>query len=153
MSRTLIRAAHAAAGGLAFALVAAFFLSTVAVEVLGGAEAVAAVKTFIAWGLLALVPCLALAGASGLRLTGGRPAGLAAVKARRMAFAAANGLAVLVPAALFLAWKAAAGVFDAAFAAVQAAELAAGLANLVLLGLNLRDGLAMARARRARAAG
>ena len=52
-----------------------------------------------------------------------------------------NGVCVLVPCALFLAWKARAGAFDAPFVAVQALELAAGFANLVLIGLNMRDGL------------
>ncbi|CRI66833.1 conserved exported hypothetical protein [Thiocapsa sp. KS1] len=61
-------------------------------------------------------------------------------KRRRMAFIAANGLLVLVPSALFLSFKAQAGEFDGAFFGVQALELIAGAVNLVLLGLNLRDG-------------
>jgi hypothetical protein len=35
------------------------------------------------------------------------------------------------------------GEFDTAFYAVQALELAAGAANITLLGLNMRDGLRM----------
>ena len=53
----------------------------------------------------------------------------------------ANGILVLIPAALFLAFKARAADFDAAFYAVQALELTAGATNIVLLGLNMRDGL------------
>lgn len=60
-----------------------------------------------------------------------------------MPFIAANGLLILVPSALFLASKASAGTTDASFYAVQAVELTAGAVNLVLLGLNLRDGLKM----------
>ncbi len=56
---------------------------------------------------------------------------------------AANGVLVLVPAALFLAAKARAGEFDAGFYAVQAVELAAGAVNIALLGLNMRDGMRM----------
>ena len=36
-----------------------------------------------------------------------------------------------------------AGEFDTAFYAVQALELAAGATNIMLLGLNMRDGLKM----------
>ena len=60
-----------------------------------------------------------------------------------MRIIAANGLLVLAPSALFLAWKAGSGEFDAAFIVVQAIELVAGSANLALMGLNIRDGLRM----------
>lgn len=56
---------------------------------------------------------------------------------------AANGILVLVPAALFLASKARAAEFDAAFYGVQALELIAGAVNIILLGLNMRDGFKM----------
>jgi hypothetical protein len=64
-------------------------------------------------------------------------------KIKRMPLIAANGLVVLIPAALFLAFKARAAEFDTVFYAVQALELVAGAANITLLGLNLRDGLRM----------
>lgn len=64
-------------------------------------------------------------------------------KRRRMPFIALNGLLVLVPCALFLHAKAASGEFGSVFALVQAIELVAGAANLVLMGLNLRDGRAL----------
>jgi hypothetical protein len=50
---------------------------------------------------------------------------------------------VLVPSALFLAYKARAGAFDASFYAVQVLELVAGATNITLLSLNMRDGLTM----------
>jgi hypothetical protein len=56
---------------------------------------------------------------------------------------AANGLLILIPAALFLASKARHGEFDTAFYSVQAIELIAGAANIMLLALNMRDGLRM----------
>ena len=59
------------------------------------------------------------------------------------AFIAANGILILLPAAFFLAGRAAAGQFDATFYGVQALELAAGAINLSLMGLNIRDGFAM----------
>jgi hypothetical protein len=62
-----------------------------------------------------------------------------------MRLIAGNGVLVLVPAVLFLAWKAAQSEFDAAFIIVQVVEFAAGSFNLVLMGLNIRDGLRMTR--------
>ena len=69
--------------------------------------------------------------------------GLVGTKLKRMPIIAANGLLVLIPSALFLAAKAGAGEFDTAFYAVQAIELIAGAVNLVLLSMNMRDGLKM----------
>ena len=62
-----------------------------------------------------------------------------------MRLIAANGILILVPSVLFLAWKAGHGEFDAAFIAVQSVEFVAGSANLVLMGLNIRDGLRLTR--------
>ncbi|MEV5574324.1 hypothetical protein AB0L06_30180 [Spirillospora sp. NPDC052269] len=58
-----------------------------------------------------------------------------------MPFIAANGLLILVPAALYLDRLASRGGFGTLFYAVQALELTAGAANLTLMSLNLRDGL------------
>ena len=54
---------------------------------------------------------------------------------------AANGILVLVPSALWLHHLASRGEWGSSFYAAQAVELAAGLTNLVLMGLNIRDGL------------
>ena len=134
---------HPVAGAIALLTIASFWFSTLISELSGSMEAVVAVKTAIPWGFLLLIPALAAAGGTGVSLAGGRAKGLAATKLRRMPVIAANGLLILVPSALFLAWKASAGEFDAAFYGVQAIELVAGAANLVLLGLNMRDGLRM----------
>jgi hypothetical protein len=82
-------------------------------------------------------------GVSGYAVVGRPTRGPLLVKFRRMQLVAANGILVLVPAALLLAWKAGQGVFDSAFVAVQVAEFVAGSTNLVLMGLNIRDGLRM----------
>jgi hypothetical protein len=76
-------------------------------------------------------------------LARGRKGGLVAKKTKRMRFIAINGIAILIPCALFLAVKARAGVFDTAFYSVQILELIAGAANLTFLALNMRDGLKM----------
>ena len=120
--------------------ISAFWLSTVASELSGSVDAIIAVKRAIPWGFLLLIPMLAATGGSGFALAKGRKAGLIGTKIKRMRFIAANGVLVLIPAALFLAFKATAGEFDLAFYAVQAIELIAGATNLTLLGLNMRDG-------------
>ena len=148
MSRFLIAKSHLVAGVLAFFLVATFWTSTVLSELFGSPEVVATVKGSILWGMLVLVPAIAVAGASGFRLGGRSRAPIVAAKRRRMPFIALNGIVVLVPAAFFLAARARSGQFDAAFYAVQMLELAAGAANLTLMGLNIRDGFAMTRRRR-----
>jgi hypothetical protein len=58
-----------------------------------------------------------------------------------MRLIAGNGILILVPSVLFLAWKAAQDELDTAFVMVQIVEFTAGSINLALMGLNIRDGL------------
>jgi hypothetical protein len=134
---------HPVAGALALVTIAIFWLSTALTELFASQAAIIAVKTAIPWGFLLLIPALAAAGGSGFALAKGRRAGLVGAKIKRMPLIAANGILVLIPAALFLASKARGAEFDASFYAVQALELVAGAANITLLGLNMRDGLRM----------
>ena len=78
-----------------------------------------------------------------IALAKGRRVGLVGAKVKRMPIIAANGILILVPAALFLAFKASHDEFDSIFYTVQALELVAGTTNISLLGLNMRDGLKM----------
>jgi hypothetical protein len=55
---------------------------------------------------------------------------------------------ILVPAALFLNFKAQAATFDNVFYTVQVLELLVGAINLTLIGLNIRDGMALFRKKR-----
>lgn len=135
------RLIHPVAGGVALTTIVVFWTATLLSEALGPPAAVVAVKTAIPWGFLVLIPAMAAAGGSGMLLARSRRGPLVAAKQCRMRLAALNGLLVLVPSALFLAARARAGTFDAAFYAVQALELAAGAVNMALLGRSLRDGL------------
>lgn len=113
---------------------------------LGGDEvAIAAVKLRILWGLAVLIPAIALAGASGFKLGGKSPHPVVAAKRWRMPFIALNGIAVLIPCAILLQQRAAAGQFDQIFTVVQAVELIAGAINLTLIGLSIRDGFRLTR--------
>ena len=112
-------------------------------ELFASETTVTVVKTAIPWGFLVLIPALMAAGGTGFALAGKRRGGIINTKIRRMPLIAANGILILIPSALFLASKASAGEFDTGFYAAQALELAAGAANIALLGLNMRDGLKM----------
>ena len=148
MKRTL----HPIAGGIAILVIATFWLSTVISELSGSERFIILVKTLIPWGFILLIPALAVAGGTGFAVADRRPSGgsggLALQKRRRMPVIAANGLLILIPSALFLAARAQAGHFDAAFYAVQAVELAAGAVNLWLLVKNAVDGRKMTAGRR-----
>ncbi|MEM9495713.1 MAG: hypothetical protein AAGA09_06885 [Pseudomonadota bacterium] len=144
----MLKRMHAVAGVVGFLLIAVFWTSTVWVELAGAEAAIAAVKSAIRSAMIVLVPTLALVGVTGMRLGRKRRDAPALAKKRRMPIITLNGLLVLVPAAFFLAAKAEAGEFDRLFYGVQTLELIAGAVNLVLIGLNVRDGVAMARTRR-----
>ncbi|CUJ78227.1 MULTISPECIES: hypothetical protein [Achromobacter] len=139
---------HAAAALLTLLFLAAFWISTVASELFLAASAVAQVKLAIAYALLGFVPVMMLTAASGFLMGGKGRHPLLLAKRKRMPFIAANGLLILVPAAVFLALRAQAGLLDGVFYGVQVLELAAGAANLALIGLNIRDGLRLGRLRR-----
>ncbi|MEW9805507.1 hypothetical protein ABUE31_05860 [Mesorhizobium sp. ZMM04-5] len=137
--------AHAVAGALALLTICIFWCATAATELFGDAAAIASVKKCIVAGMLVLIPAMAVAGALGLSLGRGWRSPAVERKKRRMKIAAANGILILIPSAVFLAGRAEAGAFDAAFATVQALELIAGAVNITLLSLNMRDGLALRR--------
>ena len=104
-------------------------------------DRLATVRKWIAYGLLVLVPALVATGITGAQLARNHRGRLVEDKLRRMRVVAANGVLVLLPAALWLASRAQAGDTEGLFRVVQLVELAFGAANLRLLLLNLRDGM------------
>jgi len=133
---------HRSAATMAMLCIATFFLSTVWVELSGSDESIAMVKSLIVIpGLFLFIPCIAMTGGSGFLLSKGRSSGLIAEKKKRMSFIAANGIFILIPAAIFLEQSAASADFDTTFYIVQCIELLAGASNLLLMALNIRDGL------------
>ena len=138
--RATVARAHRVSSIVAFSAILLFWTSTVTVELLGSHDAIVFIKRAIAWGLILLVPAIATAGATGFRLGGRSKHRTITAKKRRMPVIALLGLLILVPSALFLAAKATTRDFDGAFVIVQGAELVAGAVNLMLMGLNMRDG-------------
>jgi hypothetical protein len=145
MEITMKTRIHAVSGALALLTILAFWTSTVASEVFGSPQRIATVKMAVIYGLAVLIPAMAAAGGSGFSLGAKWKSPVIARKKLRMKVIAATGILVLVPSAIFLAMKAGEGEFDTAFMVVQGIELIAGASNIVLLGLNMRDGLAMRR--------
>ena len=146
----LARRVHPIAGGLALLTMLVFWTSTVGVELVGDRDAVVAVKRAIMWGLLVLVPALAVTGGTGF-VRGGR-SGYAPIvaKKRRMQVVAPIGILVLVPCVLYLGLTASKSGLGTYFYPVQGVELVAGAVNLPLMSLNARDGLRLTGRFRAR---
>jgi hypothetical protein len=137
----MLKRVHPIAGVIGFLTILTFWLSTIASEMSGSRHVITEVKQAIPWGLLVLVPALAINGATGFRMAGGSHAPLIVRKKRRMPFIAGNGLLILVPVAICLDLLASRGEFGPVFYGVQTLELAAGAVNLTLMSLNIRDGL------------
>jgi len=137
----MLKRIHPFAGIVAFLTILTFWTSTAISELLLPTDAVIAVKHAIPWGLLILVPALAITGATGFRLAGASTDPRILRKKRRMPFIAGNGIVVLIPAALSLSALATRLESDGLFYSIQAIELIAGVINLALMSLNIRDGL------------
>lgn len=136
--------AHAITGTTAMLIITSFWISTLVSEIFLDYAAVAAVKHAIVYGLFLLVPFMAATGVSGFALGKTRKGSLLGQKKKRMAIIGTNGLLVMIPAAIFLNGKAAAGEFDVLFYAVQVMELSVGVVQLILMSMNFLDGLKLA---------
>jgi Na+/H+ antiporter NhaA len=138
----MLKTVHAAAATLAMLLIATFWTSTLVSELFLGTASVVTIKHLIArYGLVCLVILMALTGGTGFAAAKHRTGRLVEEKKRRMPLIGANGVLLMIPAALFLDARASAGQFDTWFYAVQAVELAVGLLQLTLMGKSLRAGL------------
>ncbi len=132
---------HLIAAFTATLCIATFFTSTLLVELFGTHETIAVVKNLIVMpGLFILIPAMAITGTTGFALSKVKSGKIVKKKLKRMPFIAANGLLVLLPAAIMLDLWAASGLFDSRFYIVQGIELMAGAVNLTLMSLNIRDG-------------
>ena len=138
----MIKIIHFIAAITATLCITLFFSSTIIVELFAPHETITTVKSLIVSpGLFILIPAIAITGGSGFTLAKIRSGRLINSKMQRMPFIGLNGILVLLPSAIFLDIWATSGMFDTRFYLVQALELIAGLINLVLMGMNMRDGL------------
>lgn len=132
---------HRVAAILSFLLLAAFVVITIVTELFLAKQAVGIVKRAIIYGLVPFVMLVAVTAACGFKLAFDRRHPLIMVKHRRVAVIVLNGLLVLLPAGLYLGVKASTGEFDTLFYIVQTIELIVGAATLIMIGLNIRDGM------------
>lgn len=145
MNKNLVRI-HVIAGLAATLTIFVFLVLAIASEVAPGFTASA--RTSILRGLFLLVPALMATGITGALLSRHHRGRLVDDKLRRLKLVAINGLFILLPSAIWLAWRADAGNFGTAYGVVQVIELLAGAANLRLMLLNLRDGMRLSGGRR-----
>lgn len=152
LEETMITLLHRISAQIAILCIVTFFTATIFVELFGTVASVATVKSLILWpGLFILIPAVALTGGSGFALAKSRSGKLVRQKKTRMPFIAANGILVLIPCAIFLNQWASVSAFDTKFYIVQGIELFAGAINIILMGMNMRDGFRMSgRFRRSR---
>ncbi len=134
---------HAVAGVIGFVCIVTFVALTVISAIFGGPEAYAAVKNSNFRWVFVLILALLLAGGTGVSLLGKRQDVLALTKQKRGPIGFMTSLFVLLPCAYFLARWSAAGSFGLMFNGVQAVELAASGVVIAMIGLNIRDGLAL----------
>lgn len=132
---------HAIAGLLSFTCIAVFWSSTLVSELFLSHAAVVAVKAGIVYAFALFIPLMIMTGATGFAMGGKATQPQIVAKRRRMPLIGLNGLLILIPSALYLSSKAGAGEFDSGFYGVQFLELLAGAVNLVLMVLNIRDGM------------
>ena len=128
----MIKKLHPVAGIIAFLTILGFWLSTIAVELRGDHAEIAAVKLGILWGLLLLVPAIALAGASGFRLGGQSRNPTIVIKRKRMPLIAFNGIAILVPCAVLSAAACQRRAVRSDFYGGASARTGGGAVNLAL---------------------
>ena len=137
---------HFVAATVATLCVFIFFTSTVIVEIFGSNQAVAHVKELIVFpGLFVLVPAIAITGITGFALGKERKGALVQRKMAKMPVIGLNGVLVLVPSAIYLHMLASSGEFGVVFNIVQGIELTAGVVNLCLMAINMKDGLKLSR--------
>ncbi|MFB6349177.1 hypothetical protein ACFBZI_07060 [Moraxella sp. ZJ142] len=143
MTRAHLRQLHLAASRTAFLCIAVFWASTLISELFLPLPAVIWVKNAIAYGVFLLMTAMAITGATGFKMGGKSRHQNIVAKKKRMPLIVLNGLFVLLPCAFYLCHKANLAQFDHLFYAVQGVELVAGLANLSLMALSMKDGLAI----------
>ncbi|MBB1125871.1 hypothetical protein [Thiospirillum jenense] len=136
---------HLTAALISLLFIISFWLSSVIAELFLSHNAIAMVKHTIVWSLVIFIPAIAITGGTGLAMAKENHHHLLIAKRQRMPLIAMTGVLLLIPAALFLNAKAQVNQFDLIFYSVQAIELLAGASNLLLISMNIRDGLSITR--------
>jgi CDGSH-type Zn-finger protein len=134
---------HAIAGVIGFICVTIFVASTIFSYLSGDIGSIAATKANIFKWMFLLILALLLAGGTGVSLLGKRTEILATTKQKRGPISFMTSLLVLLPCTYFLSRWAATGTLDTWYYVVQAIELLASALVITMIGLNIRDGMAL----------
>lgn len=140
MNKSVLLKGHVVATIIAFLTISTFFFSTLWAEVFGGASIILKVKTLIFYLLPVLIVAMPVLAFTGIRLAAKNSSELVSRKLKRMRKIGINGV-LLISMAVFLYLRALNFHFDFLFWSMQVIELGLGGTNLVLIGLNIRDGL------------
>ncbi|OUD14076.1 hypothetical protein [Thioflexithrix psekupsensis] len=135
---------HVLASVVAMFCILGFWIASVVSELFLSEQDVMLIKQAILYGMLILIPAMAITGGSGFLLAGNRGGRFINNKKNRMKFIVLNGVLIMIPCAFFLSYQANRGQFDFVFYSVQTVELLMGMIQLILMGLNFRDGLRLA---------
>lgn len=144
-NRLLLRKAHVGSSITATLCILLFWVSTVIVELAGSPADIALVKKLIVFALIILIPSIITTAFTGNRLARNSKHKIVKRKQIRMKFIGANGVLVLVPCAIALFIMSQDLTLSVSFYGIQAVELVAGGTNLILMSLNIRDGIKLSR--------
>lgn len=140
MKRSSIVTAHLVATAIAVITISTFFSFSLIAEFRGEDLFIKQVKTLILYCLPILLIAMPMLVLSGKKLAGNSKSPLIIRKMRRMKFIAINGV-MLISLAIFLFYYSNYKTIDSTFMCFQILELLIGALNLVLIGMNIYDGL------------
>ena len=141
MNLKIIKTVHPIAGTVALLTIITFWTATIFSKMSGDVDLIIQVKTMILYGMILLIPSMAVLGFSGFKLGGRSTFPLIVSKRRKMPLVAMNGLLVLVPSAILLKQMVMEGNFGIYYTIIQSIELIAGAVNITLLFIAFRQGL------------
>ncbi|SGZ02193.1 Putative uncharacterized protein [Moritella viscosa] len=141
MNTKTLKNIHKTAAIFALVLITSFLTSTIIADLLATPQQITYVKSTILMFIPALILAMIVTGTSAKKLYPGAMKSVFKIKQTRMKVAAINGVIILLPAAIILARWSALGQFDGLYWTVQILEIIAGMTNLTMIGLNIRDGI------------
>lgn len=145
MKRHTLKSIHKVAAICALILIATFQVSTIVADFFATAVQIAYVKSAILMFIPLLILSMIATGITANKLYPNAVMGIFKVKQMRLKIAAINGMLILLPAAILLARWSESGQFDNLYWTIQILEIIAGLVNLTMIGLNIRDGIRLGR--------
>ena len=139
MGRKSVLKLHLAGTILAVLTISTYFFSSLTAEVIGNEYIIKVVKAGIFYSLPVLIIVMPILAISGNKLAGNSKNKVIQQKKRRMKVIMGNGF-LLVSLAVYLYYHVSFKSINFLFYLLQIVELSLGLANLVLMVLNIRSG-------------